>query len=109
MCRGASFRPAVTSKFSTASAPCSSRKYAISAKLSSTLAGMTFLQFLFLFCVRRPFFREGLVAGFPLYDSAPLPDQGGGDRLQEDTFRGGLHDCFGAVLNIKSFSQPCGD
>src|SRR5437899_7818409 len=78
----------------------------MSAKLSSTLAGMALLQFLLLFFVLGPFLGQRLVAGLALEDAAPMLDQRGGDRLEEDAFGRSLNHSLRAVLNVELFSKP---
>src|SRR5437667_5688669 len=81
----------------------------MSAKLSSTLAGMAIFEFHFLFLLLRPRFGQRLVAGLAPDDSAPMLDQRGGHGLEENSVWCGLNDGFGAVLDIKPLSQPGGD
>src|SRR5439155_10987031 len=109
MCSGASFLPAVTSRFSIVSAPGSSRKYAMSAKLSSTLPGMALLQLTLLFLVLGPFVGQRLLARLVLENAAPMLDERGGHRFQENPFRCRLNHGLRAVLNMELSPQPRGD
>src|SRR2546426_12189183 len=101
MCSGLSFLPATTRRFSTASAPGSSRKKAMSAKLSSTLAGMALLQCLFLLRVLGPRFGERLAARLALEDAAPTLDERDSHGLEQNAIGRGLDNGFGAVFDVK--------
>src|SRR2546423_1145595 len=105
MCNGESFFPAATSRFSTVSAPGSSRKYAMRAKLSRTLPGMAFLEFLLLLLMLGPFLCERFFAWLSLEDSAPAPDERRRHRLEQNSFIGGNHHRFSPGLNIKFLAQ----
>src|SRR5258706_12330295 len=106
MCSGLSFLLAATNRFSTVSAPGSSRKYAMSAKLSSTLADMAILQFLFFVLVFRPFLDQALAACLALDNPAPLFNEGGGHWLEQYAFGRCLNHRFCSILNMKLFAQP---
>src|SRR6266487_1785573 len=107
MCSGSWWVAALCSKFSTLSAPASSRRYAMSARLSRTEPGiLRFFQRFFLFFVFGPPLPEWFFARFPFQDAARAFDCRAGDRLEQDSFRRRLHDGLCAVLNFKLPPNP---
>src|ERR1035438_779228 len=102
---GLSFLPAETSRPSIVSATGSSRKYAISAKLSSTLAGMALLECPFLLLVLGPVLRQRLDSRPALDDGAPAPNERRSHRFEKDSLRCGLHHGLGPVLDVELFAQ----
>src|SRR6266496_204648 len=81
----------------------------MSAKLSSTLAGMALLQFPLLLFVLGPFLGQRFIPRLALENAAPLFDQRGGDGFQENPLRRVLNHSFCPVLNVKLFPQPSGN
>src|ERR1700722_19672092 len=77
----------------------------MSAKLSSTLAGMALLECPFLFLVLGPVLCQGLAPLRSLQDTAPAPDKRRRDGLEKNTLRCGLDHCFGSILDVKLFAQ----
>src|SRR5262249_38031049 len=110
MCSGSWRVAALCSKFSTLSAPASSRRYAMSAKLSRTEPGIPgFFQCFFFLLVFRPPLPEWLFAGFPLQNAASAFDGRASDRLEQDSLRCHLHNRFGAVFDFKFPADPPGN
>src|SRR6478752_4247412 len=107
MCNGSCRVAALCSKLSTLSAPASSRRYAMSAKLSRTEPGIPgFFQCFFFFLIFRPPLPEWLFARFPLQNAAGAFDGRASDRLEQDSLRRRLHDCFRAVFDFKFPADP---
>src|SRR5688572_5837721 len=67
---------------------------------------MAILQFLLLFLMSSPFFRQRLVRRPALEDAAPALDEGRSHGFQQDAVGGGLHNAFGAVLDVELFPEP---
>ncbi|HEV2453636.1 MAG TPA: hypothetical protein VGY98_05210, partial [Verrucomicrobiae bacterium] len=84
----------------------SSRKYAISAKLSRTLPGMAILQLLLKLLVFRPFLGKSFLARLAFEDAAAPPDQGGRDRLNQYPLIRGLNHGSGALLDFEGGAKP---
>src|SRR5439155_22565445 len=102
MCSGSWPAAALCSKFSTLSAPASSRKYAMSAKLSRTESAILgFFQRFFLFFVFRPQLPKWPFARFTFQNAPRAFDRRAGDRPEQDSLRRGLTDCLCAILDFK--------
>ena len=81
----------------------------MSAKLSSTLAGMALFQFLFLLLVLGPLLGQRLVTRLALEDAPPTLDERGGHRFEEDALGRRLNNGLGAILNVELLAKPGGD
>src|SRR6266536_4273182 len=81
----------------------------MSAKLSSTLAGMAIFQFLLLLLMFGPLLGQRLVTRLALDDASPTLDECGGHRLEEDAFGRRLNNSLGAILNVELLAKPGGD
>ena len=79
----------------------------MSAKLSRTLAGISFLEFFLLPFVFGPFLGQRPCAGPAPEDTAPLLDERCSDGLEENALGGRLNNRFSAVLNLELLAQPC--
>src|SRR6185369_16528686 len=77
----------------------------MSAKLSSTLAGMSFLQLPFLLLVLGPLLGQRFVAGLALEDAAPALNERGGHGFEENSFRRCLNYSLRPVLDVELLSQ----
>src|SRR5205809_7472114 len=77
----------------------------MSAKLSSTLAGMALLKFPFLLLLLGPFLGQRLVARLALDDSPPAPNERSSHRFEENSFRRRLNDCLCPVLDLELFAE----
>ena len=77
----------------------------MSAKLSSTLAGMALLEFPFLLLVLGPFLGQRFVARLALQDTSSALDERGGHGFEEDSIRCRLNHGFGPVLNVELLAQ----
>src|SRR5260221_660193 len=76
------------------------------AKLSSTLAGMALLQFLFLFLVLCPLFSKRPLARLSFEDAASALDERGSNGLEKNTVRRSSDHGACAGLDVVLLSQP---
>src|SRR5262245_35487037 len=81
----------------------------MSPKLSSTLAGMTLLEFPFLLLVLGPLVGQRFVTRLALEDAAPALDERSGDGFEENSLRRRLHHDPCPVLDFKLLSQAQGN
>src|SRR5438105_12905510 len=77
----------------------------MSAKLSSTLAGMALLERAFLPFVLGPVLGERPVSWRALEDTAPASDERRSHRFEEDTVRRRLNHGFGSVLDFELLAK----
>src|SRR5271167_5271816 len=77
----------------------------MSAKLSSTLAGMALLERAFLPFVLGPVLSQRPVSWRALEDTAPASDERRSHRFEEDTLRRRLHHRFGPVLDFELLAK----
>src|SRR5208337_1570988 len=77
----------------------------MSAKLSSTLAGMALLECPFLLLVLGPVLRQRLASRRALEDSAPALDERSGHGFEKDSLRCGLNHGLCPVLDVELFAQ----
>src|ERR1700691_2182276 len=77
----------------------------MSAKLSSTLAGIAILECAFPPLVLGPVVFQGSVSRRPLEDTAPLPDERRRHRFEENPLRRRLHHGFGSFLDFELFAK----
>src|SRR5262249_2673968 len=97
-------------KFSTLSAPASSRRYAMSAKLSRTEPGIPrFLELFFFLLVFRPPLAQWLFSRFPLQNAAGAFDGRASDRLEQDSLRRRLYHRLRGILDFKFPADPSGN
>src|ERR1043165_4945138 len=78
----------------------------MSAKLSSTLAGMAFLDLPFLFLLLGPLLDKRFCPWFAFENATAALDKRRSDRLQENTFWRCLNNGFRPVLNVELLAQP---
>src|SRR2546425_6858838 len=110
MCTGLSAALAFCSSAFTGTPPGSPRKYAINAKLSSTVAGkLGLLQIAFFLFMFRPLLSQWLVTGLAFQQTEAAFNHRRGDRLQQDAVGRGLDDGARAFLDVELLPQPARD